>query len=138
VTVLKKVNHIAVAVKSIAEARGFYEKGLGLTMSAIEEVAAQKVRVAFFQIGEVKIELLEPSTDDSPVAKFLETKGPGLHHICFETASVADGLAHLAAEGVPLIDKAPRPGAHGTMVGFVHPKGTGGVLTELCQPGEGH
>lgn len=130
---ITKINHIAVAVKSIAEARGFYEQGLGLTMSAVEEVASQKVRVAFFQIGEVKIELVEPATDDAPIAKFLETKGPGLHHVCFEVDSVAGEISRLGAQNVPLIDKAPRPGAHGTTVAFVHPKGTGGVLTELCE-----
>ena len=135
---VKKLNHIGVAVKSIAEARGFYENGLGLAMSGVEEVAAQKVRVAFFTVGEVNIELLEPASDDSPVAKFLETRGPGLHHLCYEVASVADELKVLAAQGVPLIDKAPRPGAHGTTVAFVHPKGTGGVLTELCETGPGH
>ena len=134
---ISKINHVAVAVKSIAEARQFYEQGLGLVMSAIEEVPSQKVRVAFFQIGEVKIELLEPASDDSAVAKFLEAKGPGLHHVCYETASVADGIARLSAQNVPLIDKAPRPGAHGTTVAFVHPKGTGGVLTELCELGKG-
>jgi len=132
---LKKVDHIGVAVHSIAEARVFYEQGLGLVMSPVEDLPAQKVRVAFFQVGEVKVELLEPMAADAAVAKFLEKNGAGLHHVCYEVASVADELARLTAQGVPLIDKAPRPGAHGTQIAFIHPKGTGGVLTELCETG---
>jgi methylmalonyl-CoA/ethylmalonyl-CoA epimerase len=133
---VKKLNHVAVAVQSIEAARGFYEKGLGFQMSAVEEVPTQKVRVAFFRIGETKIELVEPAAPDAPIAKFIETKGAGLHHVCYEVESVADELKKLEQDGVPLIDKQPRPGAHGTIIAFVHPKGTGGVLTELCETGK--
>jgi methylmalonyl-CoA/ethylmalonyl-CoA epimerase len=100
-----------------------------------EEVAEQKVKVAFLQIGESRIELLEPTDDDSPVAGFLKKNGPGVHHIAYEVEDLIGALQDLEAQGVRLIDKEPRNGAHGTKIAFVHPKSSGGVLTELCQPG---
>jgi methylmalonyl-CoA/ethylmalonyl-CoA epimerase len=99
----------------------------------IEEVADQKVKTAFFKIGQTKIELLEPTSEDSPVAKFIEKKGEGIHHIAFAVDSVADALAEVEGKGVQLIDKAPRNGAEGLKIGFLHPKTTVSVLTELCE-----
>ena len=100
-----------------------------------EVVAEQKVKVAFFAVGESRIELLEPTADDSPVAKFLEKNGPGVHHVAYEVADLEQRLAALKAEGVRLIDESPRTGAHSTRIAFMHPKASGGVLTELCEPG---
>jgi methylmalonyl-CoA/ethylmalonyl-CoA epimerase len=133
----KKINHIGIAVKNIEAAAPLYRDVLGMTMEGVEEVAEQKVRVAFFAVGESRIELLEPTSDDSPVAKFLEKNGEGIHHIAYEVDDLASALAGLKAQGVRLIDEAPRCGAHGTRIAFLHPKATGGVLTELCQTG-GH
>jgi methylmalonyl-CoA/ethylmalonyl-CoA epimerase len=99
-------------------------------------VAEQKVRVAFLAVGESRIELLEPTSPDSPVAKFLEKNGEGTHHVAYEVEDLEGALAELAAAGVKLIDQVPRRGAHGTRIAFLHPKATGGVLTELCEPGE--
>ena len=100
-----------------------------------EVVAEQKVKVAFFAVGESRIELLEPTADDSPVAKFLEKNGPGVHHVAYEVADLEQRLNALKAEGVRLIDESPRTGAHNTRIAFMHPKASGGVLTELCEPG---
>jgi methylmalonyl-CoA/ethylmalonyl-CoA epimerase len=98
-----------------------------------EVVAEQKVKVAFFVVGESRIELLEPTADDSPVAKFLEKNGPGIHHVAYEVADLELRLAQLKVEGVRLIDESPRTGAHNARIAFMHPKVSGGVLTELCQ-----
>jgi len=100
-----------------------------------EVVAEQKVKVAFFAVGESRIELLEPTADDSPVAKFLEKNGPGVHHVAYEVSDLEQRLNALKAEGVRLIDESPRTGAHNTRIAFMHPKASGGVLTELCEPG---
>ena len=99
----------------------------------IEEVADQKVKTAFFKVGQTKIELLEPTSEESTIAKFIEKKGEGVHHIAFAVPSVADALAEVESKGVQLIDKAPRGGAEGLSIAFLHPKSTGSVLTELCQ-----
>lgn len=131
---LTKINHVAVAVHSIEEAARFYTEGLGQTLSATELVAEQKVRVAFVQIGEVKIELLEPTSDDSPIARHLASRGPGLHHVCYQVPSIDAALEELKAAGVRLIDQTPRVGAHGARIAFIHPKASGGVLTEVCEP----
>jgi methylmalonyl-CoA/ethylmalonyl-CoA epimerase len=133
---LKKISHIGIAVTSIDEAAPFYRDVLGMQFEGTEVVAEQKVRVAFFVVGESRIELLEPTSADSPVAKFLDRNGPGVHHVAYEVADLPQRLAGLKAEGVRLIDETPRQGAHGTHIAFLHPKASGGVLTELCQPGE--
>ena len=133
----KKINHIGIAVKSIAASAPFYRDVLGMVFEGEEVVAAQKVKVAFFSVGESRIELLEPTADDSPVAKFLEKNGEGTHHVAYEVDDLVATLARLKAAGVRLIDEVPRSGAHGTRIAFLHPKASGGVLTELCQGG-GH
>lgn len=130
---LKKINHLGVAVKSLEEAIPFYRDNLGMVFQGTEEVAEQKVRVAFLQIGESKIELLEPTADDSPIAKFLEKNGPGIHHIAYEVDDIEEALAALEAKGARLIDRTPRTGAHGARIAFIHPKSSGGILTEICQ-----
>lgn len=132
----KKINHIGIAVKNIETASPLYRDVLGMAFEGIEEVAEQKVRVAFFAIGESRIELLEPTSPDSPVAKFLEKNGEGIHHIAYEVADITDALDRLRQESVRLVDETARCGAHGTRIAFLHPKATGGVLTELCQAGE--
>ena len=131
----KKINHIGVAVRSIEESLPLYRDVLGMTFEGDEVVVEQKVRVAFLAIGESKIELLEPTSDDSPVAKFIEKNGEGTHHIAYEVDDLAATLVELKAKGVRLIDETPRTGAHGTQIAFLHPKATKGVLTELCQSG---
>lgn len=128
-----KINHIGVAVKSIEASAPFYRDLLGMHFEGTEVVAEQKVKVAFFNVGESRIELLEPTADDSPVAKFLEKNGEGTHHVAYEVDDLAATLARLQGAGVRLIDETPRRGAHGTKIAFLHPKATGGVLTELCQ-----
>lgn len=132
---LQKIDHIGIAVQSLDATVPFYRDVLRLPFAGIEEVAEQKVRVAMLGIGESKIELLEPISPDSPVAKFIEKNGEGIHHIAYEVADVEGAIAALVAEGARMIDAVPRNGAHGTKIAFVHPKSSHGVLTELCQPG---
>ncbi len=132
---LTKINHIGIAVKSIEESLTFYRDNLGMDLAGVEEVAEQKVRVAMLQIGESKIELLEPTSADSPVARFMEKNGPGIHHLAYEVADIEAAIAKLLADGARMIDEKPRNGAHGTRIAFVHPKSSNGVLTELCQAG---
>ncbi|MCF6267896.1 MAG: methylmalonyl-CoA epimerase [Desulfuromusa sp.] len=132
---LKKINHIGIAVKSLENSIPFYRDELGMTFEGTEEVAEQKVRVAFLQIGESRIELLEPTSEDSPIAKFLEKKGEGVHHMAYEVDDVVAALADLKYKGIRLIDETPRRGAHNSLIAFLHPKATGGVLTEICQAG---
>ena len=131
-----KIDHLGLAVRSIEEAGRFYRDVLGLAEQGSEEIPDQKVRVVFFEVGEVRIELLEPTTDDSPIARFLEKKGPGLHHIAYRVEDLPATLAALKSAGVRLIDEKPRDGAHGMKIAFAHPKSTEGVLTEFCQPVE--
>jgi len=133
---LKKINHIGIAVKSLETSIPFYRDQLGMSFEGTEEVVEQKVKVAFFQIGESRIELLEPTTDDSPIAKFLEKKGEGVHHMAYEVDDVGIALAEMKEQGVRLIDETPRLGAHNSLIAFLHPKSTGGVLTEICQMGK--
>jgi methylmalonyl-CoA/ethylmalonyl-CoA epimerase len=130
---ISHIEHIGIAVKSIESQLPYYEKVLGLKCYNIEEVADQKVKTAFFKVGQTKIELLEPTSEDSTIAKFIEKKGEGVHHIAFAVPNVADALAEVELKGVQLIDKAPRGGAEGLKIAFLHPKSTGSVLTELCQ-----
>jgi len=132
---LTKINHIGVAVKSLEDSLPFYRDNLGMSFAGIETVDEQKVRVAMLQIGESKIELLEPTSEDSPVAKFLEKNGIGIHHIAYEVEDIEAAIAMLTAEGVRMIDQSPRCGAHDTRIAFLHPKSSAGVLTELCQCG---
>lgn len=132
-----KINHIGVAVSSIEESLPFYRDALGMTFSGTEEVPSQMVKVAFLTIGESKIELLEPTSPESPVAKFLEKNGPGVHHVAYGVADIEAAIASLTAAGTRMIDAVPRPGAHGARIAFIHPKSSGGVLTELCQS-DGH
>ncbi len=132
----KKISHIGIAVTNIDEATPFYRDILGMEFEGTEVVAEQKVKVAFFVVGESRIELLEPTSPDSPVARFLEKNGPGVHHVAYEVADLQERLLQLKAEGVRLIDEIPRTGAHSTKIAFLHPKASGGVLTELCQTGD--
>lgn len=130
---LKQINHIGIAVTSLDEAIPFYCDTLGMALLGIEEVAEQKVKVAMLQIGESKIELLEPTSPDSPVAKFLEKNGPGFHHLAYEVEEIEAAILKLERDGTRMIDRTPRNGAHGARIAFIHPKSSGGVLTELCQ-----
>lgn len=130
------IEHIAIAVKSLETAIPYYEQILGLKCYNIEEVTDQKVKTAFFKVGQTKIELLEPTCPESTIAKFIENKGEGLHHVAFAVPNTKEALDELAAKDVRLIDQSPRGGAEGLMIGFAHPKATGGVLTEFCSPKE--
>lgn len=129
---LSHIEHLGIAVKSIEAAIPYYENVLGLKCYAIEEVPSQKVKTAFFMIGDTKIELLEATSEDSPIAKFIEKKGEGVHHIAFATNDLPNALSKAEEKGIQLIDKAPRQGAEGLEIAFLHPKSTQGVLTELC------
>jgi len=128
---MKKIDHIGVAVHSLEESIPLYRDVFGMHLHAVEVVEEQKVKVAMFEVGDVHIELLEPTSPESPIAKFLEKNGQGMHHICYEVEDVDASLATIASKGVRLIDQASRPGAGGKRVGFLHPKSTGSVLIEL-------
>lgn len=130
---LKKINHIAIAVNDVEEAAKFFKDVLGLNLSDIEVVAAQKTKAGFFRIGESTIELVQPSEPDSALVKFLETKGQGIHHVCFEVNDIEAEVRVLMEKGATMVDQKPRPGAHHTKVAFVHPKSSYGVLIELCE-----
>ena len=130
---ISHIEHLGIAVKSIEEALPYYEKVLGLACYNIEEVADQKVRTAFLKVGDTKIELLEPTGPESTIAKFIENRGEGIHHIAFAVEGIEGALAEVEAAGVRLIDKAPRSGAEGLSIAFLHPKSTMGVLTEFCE-----
>jgi methylmalonyl-CoA epimerase len=131
---IKKIDHIGVVVRSIEEALRTYEGALGLKLADVEEVPEQAVKVAFLPVGDSEIELVEPTTTDSGIAKFLENRGEGMHHICLEVEDIAAALQDLAIRGIRLIDEQPRQGAHGR-VAFLHPKSTHGVLIELIERG---
>ena len=128
------IDHLGIAVHSLEPASRFYREALGLECQGEEDIPDQKVRVVFFQVGEVRIELIEPTCDDSPIARFLRTRGPGLHHVAYRVDDLPAALAALKSAGVRLIDEAPRDGAHGMKIAFAHPKSTDGVLTEFCEP----
>ena len=132
---MHKINHIGIAVQSIDAVMPFYRDQLGMEFLGCEEVTEQKVKVAMLAVGESKIELLEPTSPDSPVARFLEKSGQGVHHVAYEVADIEAAIAKMISDGARLIDETPRHGAHGTLIAFVHPKSSHGVLTELCQPG---
>jgi len=127
------IEHIAIAVKSLGESIPFYENVFGLKCYSIEEVKEQKVKTAFFKVGQTKIELLEATDPESPVGKFIEKKGEGLHHIAFAVNGIENALNEMETKGVRLIDKKPRKGAEGLDIAFLHPKSTFGVLTEFCE-----
>ncbi|ROR03120.1 methylmalonyl-CoA epimerase [Desulfosoma caldarium] len=128
-----KVDHIGIAVKSIDQAQKLYREILGLPDHGRETVAEQKVITAFFPVGDTEVELLESTAADGPVAKFIEKKGEGVHHIAFRVENIDAALEELKAQGVQLIDQTPRQGAGGARIAFLHPKATGGVLVELCE-----
>jgi len=127
------IEHIGIAVKSLEESIAYYEGVLGLKCYAVEEVKEQRVKTAFFMVGQTKIELLESTDPEGPVGKFLEKKGEGVHHIAYATKNLEDALVQMEGKGVTLIDKKPRKGAEGLDIAFLHPKSTHGVLTELCE-----
>jgi methylmalonyl-CoA/ethylmalonyl-CoA epimerase len=128
---IKRIDHIAIAVNDIDDVARFYTDTLKLDLSGVEVVTEQRTKVGFLRIGESNIELVQPSSDDSPLVKFLETRGPGIHHICFEVEDIQKEVEELKKQGVRMIDETPRPGAHNTRVAFIHPKSSGGVLIEL-------
>jgi methylmalonyl-CoA/ethylmalonyl-CoA epimerase len=132
---LTKINHIGIAVQSLDATIPFYRDNLGMAFAGIEVVPEQKVRVAMLAVGESKIELLEPISAESPVAKFIEKNGVGIHHIAYEVDDIEAAIAKLLADGARMVDEKSRDGAHGTRIAFIHPKSSLGVLTELCQVG---
>ena len=136
---LDRIDHLGIAVPSLTEAVPYYEKALGLGCEKIEEVADQKVRTAFFRVGDTHLELLEPTSPDSPIAKYLE-KNPrgGIHHVAFATSDIRGQLAQAKNAGCQLINETPVTGAGGKLVAFLHPKSTHGVLTEFCAPSPHH
>ncbi len=128
---IRKIDHIGIAVPDLEEGIKLYRDVMGLKLHAVEVVPDQKVKVAMFEAGDVHIELLEPTSEDSPISKFIEKSGGGLHHMCYEVDDVDDCLTEYSEKGVRLIDQTSRPGAMGKKVGFLHPKSTGKVLVEL-------
>ncbi len=130
----KKVSHIGVAVKDLEASIPFYRDMLNMEFEGTEVVEEQKVKVAFLVTGETRIELLEATAEDSPIAKFIEKKGEGVHHVAYEVADIEAAIADLMAKGIRMIDEKPRLGAHKNLIAFIHPKASGGVLTEICQP----
>lgn len=129
----KKIDHLGIAVEDLQAAVRLFQDVLGLEFAGEETVAEQRVKTAFFPVGESSLELLEPTDPDSPIAKFLAKRGPGIHHIALGVEDVAQAIEELKAKGVRLIDETPRLGAHGAKIAFVHPKSTPGLLIELCQ-----
>ena len=127
------IEHIGIAVKNLDKAIEYYEKILGLKCYAIEEIKDQKVRTAFFKVGQTKIELLESTNSDGPIGRFIEKRGEGVHHIAFNVKSLPEKLKEVANKGIQLIDEVPKKGAEGLDIAFLHPKSTFGVLTEFCE-----
>jgi len=130
---LSHIEHIGIAVKNLEQAIKYYENVLGLTCYAIEEVKDQKVKTAFFKVGQTKLELLESTSSDGPIAKFIEKRGEGVHHIAFAVEEIEKALQDVEQKGIRLIDLNPRKGAEGLDIAFLHPKSTFGVLTEFCE-----
>lgn len=128
-----KIDHLGIAVNSIDEGRSFWTDVLGLRFEGSETVEAQKVTTAFFPVGDSEVELLESTSPDGPVAKFIEKKGTGFQHVAFRVANIEEALKELKEKGIQLIDQEPRTGAGGAKIAFLHPKATGGVLVELCE-----
>jgi methylmalonyl-CoA/ethylmalonyl-CoA epimerase len=129
----KKINHIAIAVHNIEEAAKFYQNILGLKLSGFEEIPSQKTKVGFLRCGALNIELIEPTGPNSPLVKFLETRGQGIHHVCFEVDDVKAAVKTCLKEKITMVDQKPRPGSHKTKIAFTHPKSSGGVLVEFCE-----
>ncbi len=127
------VDHIGIAVQSVDNRHAFWTDALGLPFAGDEIVETQKVKTAFYPVGEGEVELLEPTSADGPIAKFIDNKGEGIHHIAFRVADIESALAELKEKGIRLIDETPRVGAGGAKIAFIHPKATGGVLVELCE-----
>lgn len=130
---VKKIEHLGIAVPNLQEAARFYQEALGLPLGGVEIIEGQRVKVGFFPVGESRIELIEPAAADSPISKFLEKRGAGLHHICLEVEDLKAALEELKQKGFRLIDSEPRPGSHGYNIAFVHPQSSGGVLLELTE-----
>lgn len=130
---MKKIDHLGIAVKRLDEQIPIYRDQLGMHFEGIEEVPTQKVRVAFFQVGDSRIELLEPTAPDSPIARHIEKRGEGMHHVAYAVDDIWAAMADARGRGLQLLSEEPRPGAHHTLVCFLHPRSTGGVLTELVQ-----
>jgi len=130
---LSHIEHIGIAVNSLEESIPYYENVLGLKCYAIEEVKDQKVKTAFFKVGQTKIELLESTDPEGPIGKFIEKKGQGIHHLAFAVKGIENALAEAESKGIQLIDKQPRKGAEGLDIAFLHPKSTFGILTEFCE-----
>lgn len=133
---ISHIEHIGIAVKNLEESIKYYEDVLGLKCYAVEEVADQRVKTAFFKVGQVKIELLESTDPEGPIGKYIEKKGEGIHHLAFCVNDLENSLGEVESKGVRLIDSKPRKGAEGLDIAFLHPKSTNGVLTELCSSGE--
>jgi len=131
--IMKKIEHIGVAVKNLNEAMKIYSESLSLEIEGTEEIKEQKVKVAFIPVGESRIELIESTDPNGPIAKFIERKGEGIHHIALEVDHIEDALQKLKEKGVQLIDEKPRIGAHKMKIAFLHPRSTKGVLLELCE-----
>ena len=130
---ISHIEHLGIAVKNLQESIKYYENVLGLSCYNIEEVADQKVKTAFFKVGQTKIELLESTAPDGPIGKFIEKKGEGIHHIAFAVDKIEAAIKEADEKGIQLIDHTPRLGAEGLSIAFLHPKSTGGVLTEFCE-----
>ena len=130
---IKKVDHIGIAVKSLEKTLPFYTDVLELTLLGIEEVESQKVKVAFLQAGGTKLELLEPTSEESPIAKFIEKRGEGIHHVALGVESIEERIIEMKEKGIQMIDQQPRLGAGGAQIAFMHPKSSAGVLYELCE-----
>ena len=130
---ISHLEHIGIAVKNLDESIKFYENTLGLKCYGIEEVNDQKVKTAFFKLGDTKIELLETTEPDGPIGKFIEKKGEGIHHIALAVDNVENSIMEAESKGIQLIDNKPRPGAEGFEIAFLHPKSTGGILIEFCR-----
>lgn len=131
---MKKINHIGIAVRNLDETLPFYTETLGLTFKDVDKVESEGVKVAFCSIGESNFELLEPLHEESPIAKFIEKRGEGIHHIALEVDDIQARLEQFKTEGIRMINDQPKQGAHDTQVAFLHPKAANGVLLELCQP----
>ena len=127
------IDHVGVAISDLDESLAFFKDALGLELEPPEDIPSQRVRAHFLHAGDATVELVEPTSDDSPIAKFITRRGPGLHHLCLRVDDIVSALAELKAKGVKLIDEVPRPGAHHSLVAFIHPSSTHGVLVELKQ-----
>jgi methylmalonyl-CoA epimerase len=127
------IDHVGVAISDLGESLKFFRDALGLELEAPEDIPSQRVRAHFLQAGDATVELVEPTSEDSAIAKFITKRGPGLHHLCLRVDDIVSALAELKAKGVRLIDETPRPGAHHSLVAFIHPSSTHGVLVELKQ-----